>query len=601
MKIRFWGVRGSLAKPGPATVRYGGNTSCVTVETAGGTLLVIDCGTGAHDLGQQLLRTRPQPLRGHILISHTHWDHIQGIPFFAPLFIAGNEWDFYAAQGFGESLRETLAGQMEYTYFPVTPEAFNASVRYHHLGEGSFRIGDALIHTRYLNHPALTLGFRIEADGASVVYACDHEPHQHEHAAHGDELVGEDREHAEFLRGADLVIHDAQYTAAEYPNKVGWGHSTFEYATRVCRAVGVKRLALTHHDPLRDDDSLDRLMRDLRARVAAEGGGIELFAAAEGREISLEGEALPTPARVEAPSALASGELRGTARVLLLGADARREAALREAVSADAVELWVEASPRLALAALPLQQPGLVLLDGALGDAALAFCDELRRHPDATLRETPCVVIGARPPGREHAIAAVTDWLAPPFSREYARTRIRAWLLRARCRWQPAPLPAEEAQRLVALQALRILDTPSEERFDRYTRLASALLGTPFAFISLVDAERQWFKSCLGIEGLTETPREVSFCAHAIHQRELFVVPDTLLDERFADNPAVADGPRVRFYVGRPLFLPDGHCVGTLCLADRRPRELSVQQAQLLHDLGALVEQELLRGERAAA
>lgn len=536
-----------------------------------------------------------------MLISHTHWDHIQGIPFFSPLFVAGNEWDFYAAQGFGESLRETLAGQMEYTYFPVTPEAFNATVRYHHLGEGSFRIGDALIHTRYLNHPALTLGFRIEADGASVVYACDHEPHQHDHADHGAELVGEDREHAEFLRGADLVIHDAQYTAAEYPNKVGWGHSTLEYATRVCRAVGVKRLALTHHDPLRDDVSLDRLMSDLQARIAEEGGGIDAFAAVEGREIVLVGEAAAAPRVVDAPSALASGELQGTARVLLVSADAARETALREAVAGDAVELWVEASPRIALAALPLQQPGLVLLDAALGDAALAFCEALRGHSDPAVAQIPCVMLGVRPVGREAEIASVTDWLAPPFSREYARTRIRAWLLRARCRWQCAPLPAQEEQRLAALQALRILDTPSEDRFDRYTRLASALIGTPFAFISLVDAQRQWFKSCLGIEGMSETPREVSFCAHAIHQRELFVVPDTLLDERFADNPAVADGPRVRFYVGRPLFLPDGHCVGTLCLADRRPRELSVQQAQLLHDLGALVEQELLRGERAAA
>src|SRR5690606_10934722 len=108
MKVRFWGTRGSLAKPGPLTVRYGGNTSCVSVETASGTLLVIDCGTGVHELGQHLLATRKGPIHGHVLISHTHWDHIQGIPFFTPLFLAGHQWDFYAAQGFGESLRETL-------------------------------------------------------------------------------------------------------------------------------------------------------------------------------------------------------------------------------------------------------------------------------------------------------------------------------------------------------------------------------------------------------------------------------------------------------------------------------------------------------------
>ena len=213
MKVRFWGTRGSLAKPGAATVRYGGNTSCVEVRTRSGLLIVIDCGTGGHDLGQALLKD-PARTPGHMLISHTHWDHIQGIPFFSPFFVPGNSWTLYAAQGFGESLRDTLAGQMEYTYFPVTPDAFGAQVRYTHLGEGRFTIGDAVIHTRYLNHPALTLGFRIEADGATMVYACDHEPYQRAAADGRHALEGEDAAHAEFVTGADLLIHDAQYSAA---------------------------------------------------------------------------------------------------------------------------------------------------------------------------------------------------------------------------------------------------------------------------------------------------------------------------------------------------------------------------------------------------
>ena len=142
MQVRFWGTRGSIARPGPGTVRYGGNTSCVEVRSARGTLVVLDCGTGAHALGQALMAAGGKGLRGHILISHTHWDHIQGIPFFDPLFVAGNEWDIYGPKGLGQSLRETLAGQMQYAYFPVTLDQCRARIRYHDLVEGTFDIDD---------------------------------------------------------------------------------------------------------------------------------------------------------------------------------------------------------------------------------------------------------------------------------------------------------------------------------------------------------------------------------------------------------------------------------------------------------------------------
>src|SRR5713226_7505898 len=163
MRVRFWGTRGSIPKPGPRTVRYGGNTSCVEVRSSNGTLVVLDCGTGAHDLGQALLAEGP-PAHGHLLITHTHWDHIQGIPFFAPLFVRGTEWDVYAPRGFGQSLDETLAGEMQYTYFPVTLDAMGATIRFHELVEGVFAIDDIRVTARYLNHPALTLGYRLEAD-----------------------------------------------------------------------------------------------------------------------------------------------------------------------------------------------------------------------------------------------------------------------------------------------------------------------------------------------------------------------------------------------------------------------------------------------------
>lgn len=153
MRVQFWGTRGSIATPVPSMARYGGNTSCIEVRSAGGTLVIVDCGTGGHSLGQNLIAAGAKGLRGHILISHTHWDHIQGIPFFAPLFVPGNEWDIYGPKGLGQSLREALAGQMQYTYFPVPLDQCGAKIRYHDLVEGTFDIDDIKVSTQYLNHP----------------------------------------------------------------------------------------------------------------------------------------------------------------------------------------------------------------------------------------------------------------------------------------------------------------------------------------------------------------------------------------------------------------------------------------------------------------
>src|SRR5882724_9865318 len=274
MRIRFWGTRGSLATPGPTTLRYGGNTSCVEVLADDGTLIVLDCGTGAHRLGQALLTTAGHPPRGHLLITHTHWDHIQGFPFFAPLFVQGNQWDLYAPGGLGQSLEAILAAQMQYPYFPVTVAQLAATIRYHDLAEGTLTVGGVRVGAHYLNHPAPTLGYRLEADGVAVVYAVDHEPHMRDRPEGGGmgspgETVphAEDARHVAFLEGADLVIHDAQYTAEEYPEKINWGHSPAETAVDYALAAHVRRLALTHHDPLRDDDAVDRLVEVCRERV----------------------------------------------------------------------------------------------------------------------------------------------------------------------------------------------------------------------------------------------------------------------------------------------------------------------------------------------
>src|SRR5262249_24175980 len=181
----------------------------------------------------------------------------------------------------GHQLETTLAGQMEYTYFPVMLDQLKATLRYHDLTEGQFAIGPIRITTQYLNHPALALGYRLEADGVAVVYATDHEPHGRDEPDRSGRGPGtleaprahrEDERHVEFLAGADLVIHDAQYTAAEYPHKMTWGHTPAEWAVDYALAAGARRLALFHHDPLRDDEAVDRLVDVCRQRVLRAGG-----------------------------------------------------------------------------------------------------------------------------------------------------------------------------------------------------------------------------------------------------------------------------------------------------------------------------------------
>jgi GAF domain-containing protein len=194
---------------------------------------------------------------------------------------------------------------------------------------------------------------------------------------------------------------------------------------------------------------------------------------------------------------------------------------------------------------------------------------------------------------REHEEKGVTDWLTTPFTDSYARTKIRAWVLREACRWIRAAIPEDEPARLASLRALNLLDTEPEERFDRITRLATALFSVPTATITLVDESRQWFKSCQGTAG-QEDPRDASFCAHVVYNRKPMIVVDTLCDERFTDNPLVLGGPRIRFYAGYPLTLDDGSCVGTLCLLDTRPRTFEESDLERLRDL-ALIAMEQFR------
>ena len=595
MRIRFWGTRGSIPKPGPDFVRYGGNTSCVEVRSASGVLILLDCGTGAHGFGQALLAEPDGPRRGHIFISHTHWDHIQGLPFLAPLFEEDFEWDIYGPRGLGPSIRETLAGQMQYTYFPVSIEQFAAKVRYHDLVEGRVEIDDVRVGTHYMNHPALTLGYRIEADGASLVYATDHEPHTPALARGERPPKSADETHyASFVAAADLLIHDAQFTLGEYEKHLGWGHSPVEFAVDLAAANRVRRLALYHHDPTRDDAGVDALVALARRRAA--GTGLDVFGAAEGLVVELADRAA-RPAQAEAPAALEPGDVPAPGdRAVLIAVDSEPASLLAAAVRADGSPLLVAPDDRKLLRMVQDERPSVVVMQRRLaGVDALDLCRAIRAMDGFDAANPALVVVAASQEEMDidaGVRAGVTDWLLWPFKETYARTRMHCWIMREACRWVPAPLPTDEARRLDALHALGILDTPPEERFDRYTRIAAGLFDVPIAMVSLIDSDRQWFKSRYGLE-IAETPRETAFCAHTIVDGEVMQVPDALQDPRFADSPVVAGPLRVRFYAGAPLAAPDGSLVGSLCVVDSRPRELDRQQLTMLRDLADLVQAEL--------
>ncbi len=599
MLVRFWGTRGSIATPGAATLRYGGNTSCVEVNSDSGEVIVIDAGTGAHALGQALM-AQGRGKRGTILISHTHWDHIQGLPFFAPLFVAGNEWHIYGPRGLGQSLRDVLAGQMDYAYFPVALNAFAANVHFHEVVEGGFAIGEVRVATQYLNHPALTVGYRLEADGASVVYASDHEPHSpHAAEGHAEDAERGDAAHVNFLRDADLVIHDAQYTAGEYPAKIGWGHSTIEYAVDVAVAANVRQLALYHHDPKRNDEAVDQLIGLARARAESVGGDLIVTGASEGSVIELRGAANANkftpylPSSLVKPTTSVSDEL-----VLMAAVPANDRDVLTAAAHADGIPSVSEVSVEQLKDAVRQDHPSLIFLGDAMahGDP-ISLCAELRALQS---EDTPIIIVTDQTsvPADKGEAAGVTDWLTRPFSLQYARSRLRAWLMRSMLRWRKAALPPDEEERLAAVYRLGLLDTQAEERFDRHARIAAAALDAPIALVTLIDRDRQWYKSHYGFD-FSESSRDIGFCSHAILESEPLVVADALQDDRFADNPAVVGDPHVRFYAGIPLRSADGARVGAFCIVDHKPRHLSADQLRVLKDIARLVEAEL--EPRAAA
>lgn len=264
-EVEFWGVRGSIPVPGARTHRYGGNTPCLEVR-CGGQRLIFDLGSGVRELGDRLAASGT-PVHASVFLSHYHYDHMQGLPFFGPIFDPRNAFTFYGAEREGRSVREVVAGQMVTPYFPVSADqVFRARVDFVTvspgatltLGEPGVPDGQVQVRTFDLNHPGGSLGYRVEFRGRSLVYATDVEQGGPQDAAFLD-----------FARGADLLIYDAMYTDDEYegrvgPRRAGWGHSTWKQAVAVANASGARRLVLFHHEPTRDDAGMDRLVRAAR-------------------------------------------------------------------------------------------------------------------------------------------------------------------------------------------------------------------------------------------------------------------------------------------------------------------------------------------------
>lgn len=438
MRIRFWGTRGSIATPGPSTVHYGGNTSCVELTTDAGDLLIFDCGTGARPLGLELAAASSKPIHASLLIGHTHWDHIQGFPFFAPAFMEGNKLDVYAPVGSQGSLQKILAGQMEHTYFPVELAELPASISYFDLSEGSFKIGGASITSQYLNHPAVTLGYRVECDNAVAVYVTDHEPFA-ETLWRKDSEPGKiesilhdgDRRHAGFMAGADLVIHDAQYTPSEYPAKKNWGHSTFEYVAEIASAAGVRRVALTHHDPTHDDAFVKQIEEDARKVAQRFGDKLEVLCAYEGCTIDLGDGKGDKPAA--ASDALNGGTLKSGLRILLVDDDNTLRKLTKASLEREGYAITEAGGGKEALRLIELEVPDLVVLDFMMPELnGIEVLKALR----STSRTSLLPVIMLTGLGDEESLskafdAGATDYLSKPFSTPQLTARIRACLTRS--------------------------------------------------------------------------------------------------------------------------------------------------------------------------
>ncbi len=737
MRIQIYGCRGSIPRPNPEMARYGGNTPCIEVVSASGHRIILDLGSGAYDLGNKVLGElltnekndehgnnerrsnaacsestikveEERKLGGSILLTHTHWDHIQGLPFFVPLYLPQFEWTIYGPRGVAKSLQEILSGQMQHDYFPVRLGDMGSTTKYVGLSEdieggvwldgrknanneqfttsGENRNNPSTslrVTTKYLNHTVLTLGYKLEEfmeipqdllltpsknrtkKRISLAYITDHEPYDHSLAGGGfishnfnpdclknpsnNTFSGEpvnplskpddttfptaDQSHAKFIADVDVLIHDSQYYFSEYSQgsvpKESWGHSTVEYVVDVAFFSNVRRLLLFHHDPQRTDLQMDSLVEYARERARAleeryfgEGSNgrirMKVDAAMEGDVYELDpltlgwddqGEYQDVVDDTMDEKSFDESDSKEKKTVLLGFFETDAETIYEVLKSSNHIEVKLLQSSNDILQYAKENEPSVVVLDQyVFGCSGLDICREIREMGEWGLQVPLLIVASSARNGNadshlemnDELLTAqalhVEDYIKEPYSPAYLLTRIQMSMLRIPLRWRRAPIPKCEAKRLEALKKTDLLDSDPEERFDRITRLAKTMFHVPITLVSLVDKQRQWFKSTCGLDA-KETPRDHAFCAHAILQDDLLVVPDALQDDRFADNPLVSGGPKIRFYAGCPIKVPsegdEKMAIGTMCIIDSKPRDLCEDERRALIDFGAMVEKEI--------
>lgn len=288
LRLQFWGTRGSIPSPGPKTVRYGGNTPCVEVRTSDGWLIILDAGTGIRELGRSLIgRADGAPIAGDIFLTHAHWDHIQGIPFFGPIFQRGNHFTIWGSRALERSVDRVVRDQMSPVVFPVTFEELDATIDFCEIAEERHEGRGYEVRAIPVRHPGGALGYRfceLNTSGGAVVYISDNELGP---GAKYDTRVGWRAALVEFVRGARVLVHDTMYTAEEYDHYRGWGHSTYDDAVQLALDAGVEELVLFHHKPERTDDEVDQRVAECRAIVTRCDGALRIVAAAEGMTLTV--------------------------------------------------------------------------------------------------------------------------------------------------------------------------------------------------------------------------------------------------------------------------------------------------------------------------